>query len=141
MASLPLRTLGRTGFSVTAIGLGAGSIGEPVDARSDDERDEIAVATVRGGIDLGINYLDTSPSYRNGKSERRVGLALRDGWRSRVLLATKAGTHPQRPGDYSAHAVAWSVEQSLRVLGTDVIDVLLVHDPDDMTPVLATGGA
>lgn len=141
MAPLPLRTLGRTGFRVTALGLGAGSIGEPTEEIGDDERDEIAVATVRRGIELGINYLDTSPSYRNGKSERRVGLALRDGWRSRVLLATKAGTHPLRPGDYSGDAIEWSVEQSLRVLGTDVVDVLLVHDPDDIEPVLAAGGA
>lgn len=141
MTPLPLRTLGRTGFRVTALGLGAGSIGEPVGELDDPERDGIAVAAVRRGIELGINYLDTSPSYRNGKSERRVGLALRDGWRSRVLLATKAGTHPERPGDYSADAIAWSVERSLRVLGTGVVDVLLVHDPDDMAPVLAPGGA
>lgn len=141
MTTLSRRTLGRAGFEVTALGLGAGSIGEPAVAIADDERDEMAVATVRRGIELGINYVDTSPSYRNGKSERRVGMALRDGWRSQVLLATKVGTHPQRPGDYSAGAIMWSVEHSLRVLGADVVDVLLVHDPDDMAPVLAPGGA
>lgn len=140
MSDLPRRTLGRTGFDVAALGLGAGWIGEAPDA-APEERDALAVAAIRRAVELSLNYVDTSPSYRGGASERRVGLALRDGWRDRVRLATKAGTHPARPGDYSAAAVTWSVEQSLRVLGTDVIDVLLIHDPEDMAPVLAPDGA
>lgn len=141
MAMLPRRTLGRTGFQVAVLGLGAGWIGEVTDECDDEERDDIAIDAIRRGIALGLNYVDTSPSYRNGESERRVGLALSDGWRDKVLLATKAGTHPSRPGDYSAAAITWTVDQSRRILGTDVIDVLLVHDPVDMAPVMASGGA
>ncbi len=140
MADLPRRTLGRTGFTVAALGLGAGWIGE-VPGVADDERNELAVAAVRHAITLGIDYVDTSPSYRGGASERRVGLALAGGWRDKVRLATKAGTHPARSGDYSEAAVSWTVEQSLRVLDVRMIDVLLVHDPDDMAPVMARNGA
>lgn len=139
-AGLPRRRLGRTGFEIAALGMGAGWIGE-LPGVAEPAGDEQAIAAVRRAIDLGIDYFDTAPSYRGGRSERRLGLALRGGWRDRVRLATKAGTHPSRWGDYSAAAITWTVEQSLRVLGTDVIDVLLVHDPQDMVPVLAPGGA
>src|SRR5688572_9255832 len=89
---LPQRRLGRTDFEIAALGMGAGWIGE-LPGVPEPEGDEIAVAAVRRAIDLGINYFDTAPSYRSGRSERRLGLALRDGWRDRVRLATKAGTH------------------------------------------------
>jgi aryl-alcohol dehydrogenase-like predicted oxidoreductase len=140
MTVIAQQTLGRTGFVVGALGLGTGWIGEAPDL-SLEERDAAAVDAVHSAIEHGMNYIDTAPSYRQGLSERRTGLALAGPWRARVRLATKVGTHPERPGDFSEAAVQWSVEQSLRVLGTDVIDVLLVHDPEDMAPVLARGGA
>ena len=98
----------------------------------------VALAVHRA-IELGINYLDTSPLY--GESERRVGLALNGGWRRKVYLATKTGTHPEWRGDYSASGTRRSVENSLRLLKADYLDVCLVHDPTSMAPIVAKGRA
>ena len=130
---MPLRRLGRTDLEVTCLGMGGAGIGRG--GVTDDE----AVAAVRRAIELGINYLDTAPLY--GESERRVGLALADGWREKIFLATKTGTHPEWRGDYSGSGTRRSVENSLRLLGTDYLDVCLVHDPENMEPVVAKGGA
>ncbi|MCG9134533.1 aldo/keto reductase [Candidatus Poribacteria bacterium] len=131
---LPLRRLGRTELEVTCLGMGGAGLGRG--GVTDDE----AIEAVHRAIDLGINYLDTAPLY--GESERRVGLALADGnWREKIYLATKTGTHPEWRGDFSAAGTRRSVENSLRLLGTDYLDVCLVHDPDSMDPVVAKGGA
>lgn len=134
---LPRRRLGRTDLVVTEISLGGVGLGG---MRTTDD-DAVAVATVRRAIERGINYLDTSPLY--GESERRIGLALRalGGRPSGLYLSTKTGTHPLRRGDYSAAGTRWSVENSLRLLGVDSVDLLLIHDPESMTPVLAPGAA
>lgn len=130
---LPKRRLGRTELEVTCLGMGGARIG------GNDVTDEEAVEAVRRAITLGINYLDTSPLY--GESERRTGLALADGWREKIYLATKTGTHPKWRGDYSASGTRRSVENSLNLLGTDYLDVCLVHDPSNMDPVIAKDGA
>lgn len=127
------RRLGRTGLEVTCLGMGGARIG------GHDVSDDEAVEAVRRAITLGINYLDTSPLY--GESERRTGLALADGWREKIYLATKTGTHPKWRGDYSASGTRRSVENSLSLLGTDYLDVCLVHDPSNMDPVIAKDGA
>ena len=131
--SLLRRRLGRTGLEVTCLGMGGARIG------GNDVSDDEAVEAVRRAITLGINYLDTSPLY--GESERRTGLALADGWREKIYLATKTGTHPKWRGDYSASGTRRSVENSLNLLGTDYLDVCLVHDPSNMDPVIAKDGA
>lgn len=131
--TLPRRRLGRTGLEVTCLGLGGAGLG------SGDVTDDEAIAAVHRAIDLGINYLDTAPLY--GESERRVGLALADGYREKIYLATKTGTHPKWRGDFSAAGTRRSVENSLRLLNTDFLDVCLVHDPNSMEPVIAKGGA
>ena len=130
---LPRRRLGRTELEVTCLGMGGAGLGRG------DVTDDDAVEAVHRAIDLGINYLDTAPLY--GESERRVGLALADGWRDKIYLATKTGTHPKWRGDFSGAGTRRSVENSLRLLGTDYLDVCLVHDPDSMDPVVAKGGA
>ena len=130
---LPKRRLGRTELEVTCLGMGGAGLGRG------DVPDDEAIEAVHRAIDLGINYLDTAPLY--GESERRVGLALADGWREKIYLATKTGTHPEWRGDFSAAGTRRSVENSLRLLGTDYLDVCLVHDPDSMDPVVAKGGA
>ena len=130
---LPRRRLGRTELEVTCLGMGGAGLGRG------DATDDEAIEAVHRAIDLGINYLDTAPLY--GESERRVGLALADGWREKIYLATKTGTHPEWRGDFSAAGTRRSVENSLRLLGTDYLDVCLVHDPDSMDPVVAKGGA
>ena len=130
---LQRRRLGRTELEVTCLGMGGAGLGRG------DVTDDEAVEAVHRAIDLGINYLDTAPLY--GESERRVGLALADGWREKIYLATKTGTHPEWRGDFSGAGTRRSVENSLRLLGTDYLDVCLVHDPDSMDPVVAKGGA
>lgn len=133
MSQLPKRPLGRTGMAPSALGLGCAFFGG--DLSSDAE----TVAGVRRAIELGIDYVDTSPLY--GQSERRVGLALAGGWRERVHLQTKTGTHPERRGDFSAAGTRWSVENSLRLLQTDHLDAVLIHDPGDIEVPLAPGHA
>ena len=133
MNPLETRTLGNTGMTPRALGLGCAFFGG---AKSSDEE---ALGGVRRAIELGLSYLDTSPLY--GESERRVGLALRDGWREKIYLQTKTGTHPERKGDYSAEATRWSVENSLRLLGTDYLDSVLIHDPPDIELPLYPGYA
>lgn len=141
---LPQRRLGHLGYSVAALGLGGAWLGV-VPGADPEAQDAAAVEAVHRGIALGIDYLDTSPLY--GPSERRVGLALSQPhpeggtWRERVRLITKAGTHPERRGDYSGDAIRWSVENSLRLLRTGHLDAVLVHDPTTMEPVLTPGGA
>ncbi|MDA1097292.1 MAG: aldo/keto reductase [Chloroflexi bacterium] len=131
MKELPWRRLGRTEMKVRALGLGCAFFG------SKEVTDQDAYDGVRRAIDLGLNYVDTSPLY--GESERRVGLALTDGYRDRVYLQTKTGTHPDRRHDYSAEATRWSVENSLSLLKTDYFDSVLIHDPRDIEAPFAPG--
>jgi aryl-alcohol dehydrogenase-like predicted oxidoreductase len=101
--------------------------------------DDEAIATVHRAIAMGVDFIDTSAGYGMGEGERRLGLALEGGLRHRVRLQTKAGTGP--PGrDFSGDAIRRSVEASLARLRTDYLDTCLIHDPDDMAPVLARGG-
>ena len=133
MAELETRRLGRTGIHTKALGLGCASFGRH------GKMDRGAIEGVRRAIELGIDFVDTSPLY--GESERRVGLALEGGWREKVTLQTKMGTHPDHRGDYSAAGTRWSVENSLRLLKTDYLDSVLIHDPKDIEDPLAPGHA
>jgi len=134
---LHIRKLGRTDMRVTQVSLGGVGIGG---MRTTDD-DEVGIGILQRALDLGINYVDTSPHYN--ESERRIGLALRrmGGRPSGLQLSTKIGLHPARRGDYSGATARWSLENSLRVLGVDAVDAVLVHDPPSMDPVLAPGGA
>lgn len=138
--TIPTRLLGRTGMRVTEVSLGGVTLGGlhgPV------PEDEAATAPARA-IDLGINFIDTSPLYVD--SEARLGryFATRGGWPKGMYLTTKMGTHPDRRGDYSADGTRWCVANSLHLLGVPSVDCLLVHDPRDqadMNAILAHGGA
>ena len=132
MPELQTRMMGATGMTPKALGLGCAFFG------TDDVTDEVAVEGIQRAIDLGIDYVDTSPAYQ--ESERRVGLALQGGWRGKVHLQTKTGTHKDRRG-YTAEDTRWSVENSLRLLKTDYLDAVLIHDPDDIEVPLAPGHA
>src|SRR5687768_3291369 len=100
MADLKRRRLGRNGMGgaeITELALGTVGIGSFYGPISDDE----ALAALRRAVELGINYVDTSPLYK--EAERRIGLWLRaDGRPEGLILSTKLGTHPARRGDYSA---------------------------------------
>lgn len=133
--ALPRRRLGRTHMHTSVLSLGGVGLGGfygPADEGA-------AIATIHRALDIGINYLDTSPLYMD--SERRFGIALRDVPRDRYYLSTKMGTHPARRGDYSADATRWSIENSLALLGTRYVDLLMVHDPPDIEAPLAPGAA
>jgi len=110
---MPMRTLGRTGVKVSLAGLGCVQIARH---RSDDE----AVKVVRRAVELGIKYIDTAQQYGRGRSEKRVGLALKDGLREKVFLATKT---LQR--GYSG--AKKDLEGSLKRLQTDHIDLWQFH--------------
>ena len=137
---LEKRPLGSTGLRVTHVGLGGAWLGRTPGGGFNDD---IAIAAVHHALQQGINLIDTSPLY--GESERRIGLALkawfaRGGRREDFVLTTKTGTRT-RPKDYSGAGTRRSVEESLRLLNVDHIDVVLIHDPDELGPALAPGGA
>ena len=134
MPALETRRLGRTEMTPKALGLGCAFFGS-----KDSVTDQDAISGVRRAIELGIDFVDTSPLY--GESERRVGLALEGGWRDKVYLQTKTGTHPQHRHDYSAKITRWSVENSLKLLKTDYFDSVLIHDPPDIELALKPGAA
>ena len=118
MPDLEIRRLGRTEMKPKALGLGCGYLGDPM--RPDEE----AVTTIRVAIKHGINFIDTSPEY--GVSEYRVGLALAEGWREKVYIQTKVGSHPRFLRDFSKKATIWSLENSFRLLQTDYMDSVLI---------------
>lgn len=129
---MPTRPLGRTGLSVPIVGLGSAPLGT-----LPDEQEDAAVAVVRRAFELGVRYFDTAPSYDRHRAERRIAKALA-GRRDEVVLATKSFLLPK------AAALA-ELDDSLRTLGTDHVDVFQVHaigddddrkkklDPDDGT--------
>lgn len=127
---MPYRTLGKTGERVSLIGIGGFHIGS-----QEDERESIAI--IRTAIDNGINFLDNCWSYHAGVSERRMGRALKDGYRSRAFLMTKI--------DARARAVAESqIDDCLRRLDVETIDLLQIHEVlrmEDPDWVFAPDGA
>jgi len=134
---LELRQLGNTHMKVTAVSLGGAGLGGIFGPVGDAD----GVAAVEKALELGMNYLDTSPKY--GEAERRMGLALRGVPRDSYYISSKVGTHPQKPGDYSAEAARWTVARSLEVLGVDYLDLCHIHEPepDQLAAALAPGGA
>jgi aryl-alcohol dehydrogenase-like predicted oxidoreductase len=102
--------------------------------------EEEATATIRAAIERGIDFIDTAPQYSDGASERRVGLALAGGWREKVYLQTKVGSHPRFFHDFSKEATSWSLENSFKQLQTDYVDSVLIHGPRyDMEPLFRGG--
>ena len=113
------RMLGRTGLEVTAMGLGCGGHSRLGMAKGRDQAN--AVAVIRRALDLGLNLIDTAANYR---TEPYVGEAIR-GRRDELVLATKLSPRRERLDD--PERVIEVLEQSLRDLGTDVIDIYQVH--------------
>lgn len=136
------RRLGSTRVEVSVLGLGCGPLGGLFDVVDE----ACASATVSAALDAGITYVDTAPLYGHGLSEHRLGTGLRRK-RDRAVISTKvgrllrpAGRDGADPGmfretlpfdvvyDYSRDGVLRSVEDSLQRLGTDHVDILLIHD-------------
>ena len=118
------RQLGRTGLKVSVLSFGASPLGNAFRTIDDGE----GIRTVRTALDLGINFLDTSPHYGVTKSETVLGRALQGVPRENYYLATKVGQYGEGHFDFSAARVTSSFDESCRRLGTDYIDVLHCHD-------------
>ncbi len=118
------RPLGNTGIDLPILGFGASSLGQEFRK----VRLEDALESVRVALDLGINFIDTSPFYGRGMSEVLLGIALRDVPRDSYLLGSKLGRYSLTHFDFSAKRVEESVHVSLHRLGTDHLDVILLHD-------------
>ncbi|MGA0571148.1 aldo/keto reductase [Variovorax sp. VNK109] len=127
------RRVGRSGLSVSAIGIGCYPFGDFVDAAK-------AASVVDSALSVGVNYFDTANSYGIGKSEECLGAALQ-GKRSQAVIATKFGNRVgDGPNDIgtSRMAVINACEASLRRLRTDYIDLYQIHWPDRATPIEET---
>jgi len=127
---IPYRTLGRSGEKVSLIGLGGYHLGN----QSDPEE---SIRIIRTGIDEGINFLDNCWDYNGGESEIRMGRALRDGYRQKAFLMTKIDGRNKA-------AAATQLNESLRRLQTDRIDLLQFHEVirnSDPDRIFAAGGA
>lgn len=134
------RPFGRTGLQVSAMGFGCWPMAGD---RYGSIEDREAIAAVRRAIELGVTCFDTAPGYGSGHSEEVLGEALGD-LRKDVVLVTKCGIHPVKPGqtgparDSSRANILREIDVSLRRLGTDYVDLLLVHWPDPNTPFEVT---
>lgn len=125
--------IGKTGISLTRLGLGARGIVDP----SVEVSDAQAIETVDTSFDVGINYIDTSPRYGVGRSEEFVGQVASRRNRDSFVLSTKVGRllNPDAKGgwywDFSATGVQRSLESSLERLHLEGVDILFIHSPTD----------
>ena len=117
------RKLGHTDLNVSLLGFGASPLGNVFGAVDPSE----ATRAVLFAIDNGINFFDVSPYYGSTLAEKRLGEALA-GHRDKVVLATKCGRYGVNEFDFSARMVTRSLEDSLRRLKTDYVDLFQVHD-------------
>jgi uncharacterized protein len=125
---VPQRTLGKTGEKVSIFGIGGFHLGHP----SEQE----AIQIVRTALDNGVNFLDNCWDYNDGVSEQRMGKALRDGYRNKAFLMTKIDGRTKK-------AAASQIEESLKRLQTDHIDLLQFHEvirDNDPERIFAEGG-
>ncbi|MEZ5274774.1 MAG: aldo/keto reductase [Opitutaceae bacterium] len=139
------RPLGRTGLQVSEIGLGTWAFNSWIYGQVDNAE---SVRTIRTALDLGITFFDTAPLYGVGKEDGVAEKVLGQGLgadRDRAIISTKFGRNPSMEGThFNGRRARESVEESLRRLGTDRLDVLFFHSPfgpheidDDVWAVLA----
>jgi len=127
---IPYRQLGRTGERVSLVGLGGWHLGIQSTAQE-------SIRIIRTALDSGINFLDNCWDYNNGESEVRMGQALRDGYRKKAFLMTKIDGQTRK-------AASAQLEESLRRLQTDHLDLLQFHEVIRMTDperIFAAGGS
>ena len=126
---MPMRALGRHKEKVSLIGLGGYHLGNAAD-------EQAAVRVVRTAIDNGITFMDNCWDYHDGRSEVWMGSALRDGYRKRAFLMTKIDGQTKE-------SAAKQIEESLRRLQTDIIDLMQFHEvirPGDPGRIFTAGG-
>lgn len=138
------KTFGSTGLELSEISVGTWALGGK-DMGPVDEKD--AIEAIHAMIDQGVNFIDTAPTYGRGASETIVGKALSSGKRSQVTLLTKCGIRwEEGPKNFQKGAIRDSshdsimkqVDESLKRLQTDYIDIYLIHWPDVNTPLEET---
>ncbi len=126
---IPYRTLGRSREKVSLIGLGGYHLGKQMDPQE-------SIRVIRAGLDEGVNFLDNCWDYNGGESEIRMGNALRDGYRQKAFLMSKIDGRTKA-------AAASQINESLRRLQTDRIDLLQFHEvirETDPDRIFAEGG-
>ncbi|TIP86377.1 MAG: aldo/keto reductase [Mesorhizobium sp.] len=142
------RSIGKSGVVASAVGLGTWAIGGWMWGGTDEAE---SIAAIQASIDAGISLIDTAPAYGLGRSEEIVGKAIK-GRRDRAVIATKCGLnwHSKKGNHFfdqdgtpvnrylGADGIAYEVEQSLRRLGTDYIDLYITHWQDPTTPIAQT---
>jgi aryl-alcohol dehydrogenase-like predicted oxidoreductase len=155
-AAIPTRTLGRSGLSVSALGVGTWALGGPYtfngrDAGWGEVDDQVSIRALHTAIDVGVTLIDTAPNYGTGHSERVVGRALAalpSATREAITVTTKFGLvidEASRTGagtDVTPAAIRAEAEASLRRLGTEALDILQLHGGAETAaeaePVVAT---
>ncbi|MER8440072.1 aldo/keto reductase [Mesorhizobium sp. M1312] len=142
------RSIGKSGVVTSAVGLGTWAIGGWMWGGTDEAE---SIAAIQASIDAGVSLIDTAPAYGLGRSEEIVGEAIK-GRRDRAVIATKCGLnwHSKKGNHFfdqdgmpvnrylGANGIAYEVEQSLRRLGTDYIDLYITHWQDLTTPIAET---
>ena len=120
------RALGRTGWQVSEVSFGAWAIGGAWGEVSDDE----SMAALHRAVDCGVNFIDTADVYGDGRSERLIARLKRER-REQILVATKAGRRlsPHTADGYNARNLAAFIEDSLRNLAADCLDLVQLHCP------------
>jgi len=127
--TMPMRQLGKTGVAVSMVGLGGFHVG-----MQKEEAESIRI--IRSALDRGINFLDNCWDYNEGRSEERMGKALKDGYRDKAFVMTKLDGRTKK-------AAADQLDQSLKRLGVDRIDLVQIHEvirPTDPDRAFAAGG-
>ncbi|SIT58053.1 General stress protein 69 [Mesorhizobium prunaredense] len=142
------RSIGKSGVVASAVGLGTWAIGGWMWGGTDEAE---SIAAIHASIDAGVSLIDTAPAYGLGRSEEIVGKAIK-GRRDRAVIASKCGLnwHSKKGNHFfdqdgtpvnrylGADGIAYEVEQSLRRLGTDYIDLYITHWQDPTTPIAET---
>ncbi len=118
------RKLGKTDLELPVISYGASSLGQEFRRVTIEE----ALQSCRVALELGMNFIDTSPFYGRGMSEVLLGQVLRDLPREEFILGTKLGRYDLDHFDFSARRVAESIDVSLHRMGVDHLDIILCHD-------------
>ena len=146
-----IREIGRSGVKASAVGLGTWAIGGWMWGGTDEAQ---SIAAIQSSLDAGVTLIDTAPAYGLGRSEEIVGKAIA-GRRDKAVIATKCGLvwHTQKGKHFfdqdgkpvhrylGRDAIIHEVEESLRRLGTDYIDLYITHWQDSTTPIEETVAA
>lgn len=146
-----IRDVGRSGVKASAVGLGTWAIGGWMWGGTDEAQ---SIAAIEASLDAGVTLIDTAPAYGLGRAEEIVGKAIA-GCRDKAVIATKCGLvwHTQKGSHFfdqdgrpvhrylGRDAIVHEVEESLRRLGTDYIDLYITHWQDATTPIAETVAA